>query len=107
MRQPQVFTTDVSVFGRHTSRGKPLVCDSESFSMFFTLTRGLFGILIHSDPVEEATSSVASPSLTGQGIAAMLLVVAGKHSIQVVDRFVSRSNPSPVAAGDGFSRKRG
>ena len=24
-RQPQVFTTDVSVFGRHTSRGKPLV----------------------------------------------------------------------------------
>ncbi len=26
-RQPQVFTADVSVFRRHTSRGKPFVCD--------------------------------------------------------------------------------
>lgn len=28
MTQPQVFSTDVSVFSRHTSQGKPLVmCD--------------------------------------------------------------------------------
>ena len=45
--------------------------------------------------------------MTGRGIAAMLFFVAGKHSIPVVDPFVSRSNPSPVAAGDGFFREMG
>ena len=56
MRQPQVFTTDVSVFHRHTSRGKPSwgmekeVVNSSSERVFYIC---LF--YRHSNPVDDFT----------------------------------------------------
>ena len=100
MRQPQVFTTDVSVFRRHTSRGKPLVLSDLEICSHTDKRLSYRSTYIHTKPSDEFYSS---PCLTVSG-SPLYLLCSRRRSIQSICLPLIRACCQlPLTAGSLFS----